>query len=152
MTGVRPPAIRSADVALSALTAGPRFNATLMGIFGAAALVIGGGAAYAVASLSAIQRRRELAVRAALGASLRQLVLPIIRQAIRCLVVGLLIGLPAGWAIASVFDAHLFLVTSGDVEIYGAVAVVMLGSTMVAVAGPAWRAARANPATELSRE
>lgn len=149
--GAGSPVIRSVDDALAAITAGSRFNGTVMATFGLVALLVGGGAVYAVTSVSASQRRKELAVRAALGASRWRLLAPVVGQSLRCLAVGLLVGLPIGRAVARLLDRELYAISSGDVHVYAIVAAVMFGSTACAAIVPAWRAATVCPFRELNR-
>jgi ABC-type antimicrobial peptide transport system permease subunit len=107
---------------------------------------------YSVLSFSVAQRARELGVRIALGADVSALVTLVLRQGLRAVVLGLVIGLAlaaaAGKAIASLlYDTSLY-----DPRVYIAVALTLLVSGSMAAAIPALRAGRVDPTESLRAE
>ncbi len=68
--------------------------AFVAGALGILALVLTAVGLYSVTSHLVVQRRREIGVRMALGASARQAVLRVLSEASRCVAAGLVIGFP----------------------------------------------------------
>jgi ABC-type antimicrobial peptide transport system permease subunit len=100
--------------------------------------------AYAVAA-----RRRELAIRMALGAAPRTLAWSVARQTTAMLAPGVAVGVVAAVLAAPALRALLYEVTPTDPIVF---AVTMLGVTAVALGSayvPARRAARVNPVVAL---
>jgi ABC-type lipoprotein release transport system permease subunit len=106
---------------------------------------------YALISFAADERRRELAIRAALGANQRGMLALMLRDAARVLAVGLVIGLGAAYGLTALLESLLLDVSADDPLTYGAAAlllgVVGLGAAML----PSWQAAKVDPLTALSR-
>jgi len=146
------PQIRRLDDAFRVLTAGRRFNASLMTAFGLVALFIGATGVYAVMSSLVMQQRRELGVRVALGATRRQIVAGVLRSVSGHLGLGLVAGLVAGRALSELFGSLLFGVRPGDVWVYAVVAVVLAAVGLLATLGPARRASRVDPMVTLRAE
>ena len=95
------------------------------------------------------ERRREFALRIALGArrdDIRRLVLG---EGFRWTTVGVAVGLPAAILAGRALGSFLFEVSPFDPVTYGAVLAVLAGSALVAVMVPAWRAARVDPLVVL---
>jgi ABC-type antimicrobial peptide transport system permease subunit len=144
--------IRSLDDAFRNITAGRRFNATLMSLFGVLAVVIGAAGVYGVMASVVAQQTRELGVRVALGATTGRIVGGVLSQAGRFLLAGLLIGLPAAWWASQSIAALLFEVRPTDVLPYAIVVGVMSATALVAAWIPARRAARVDPLVALRAE
>jgi putative ABC transport system permease protein len=122
----------------------PRLNATALGTFAAAALGLAALGLYGLLMLLVAQRRRELGVRLALGASPRDLARVVIVGAGRLvgagIALGLLLTLAAGYLLRSV----LFGVASYDPRaLAGSVAALALAA-LAAIVIPARQAARTN--------
>lgn len=150
--GTPPPEIRPLDEAFRILTAGRRFNASLMSAFGLVALFIGAAGVYAVMSSLVMQQRRELGVRVALGATRRQIIAGVLRGAAVYLGVGLVIGLIAGRLLSELFASLLFEVRPGDAYVYAIVAAILATVGLLAALGPARRASRVDPLVTLRAE
>ena len=73
-------------------SATPRFQAAVVGLFGVGALLLVLGGIYAITLFSVLRRRREIGVRAALGAGAMTLVAETVRRVARPLVIGTLAG------------------------------------------------------------
>ncbi len=137
---------------VSTATAGRRFALVLFEVFGVAALVLAAVGIYGVLSGSVTERIREIGVRAAMGASPRDIVSLIVGQGLRLTLVGVAIGL-AGAAVATRgLVTMLFGVTRLDPATYGAVIVLLVAVSAVACSVPAWRAARIDPSITLRSE
>ncbi|MEZ5320403.1 MAG: FtsX-like permease family protein, partial [Vicinamibacterales bacterium] len=150
--GTALPEVRTMDEAFRRLTAGRRFNAGLMSVFGLVALLIGAAGVYAVMSSLVVERRRELGVRLALGATPGRVLGGVLRDAAWYLGLGLAIGLVAGRVVSEVFASLLFGVRPGDLSVYVVVASILATVGLLAALGPARRAARVDPLVTLRAE
>lgn len=117
--------------------------------FGGLALLLAGVGLYGVIAYMAAQRRHEIGIRLALGASRRDVVLQVAGQITWLLAIGLLAGLAVCLPISRLVEGLVFGVTPRDALTYG------LAGTTLAIVGllagtlPAWRAARTNPTIVL---
>lgn len=123
----------------------PRLYAVLLGSLAILAVTIAGVGLFAVLSFLVSQRRRELAVHAALGASQLDLVRKVLRQGMRIASLGLACGLIGSVTLARSLSAMLYGVTPADTMSYAAVSTFLLLITVLACLGPALRAARIDP-------
>ena len=133
---------------VSTAVAGPRFTAFVIGAFAALALSLATAGLYGVLSFGVTQRRREIGVRAALGATPRDLVVMVLKHGMTVTVIGLGGSIVASWAMASV----LF-----GVEALDGVAFIIPTAVVLVVAAascylPARRAAAIEPAEVLVSE
>jgi predicted permease len=127
----------------------PRFLAVLFGSLAFAALGLTLVGLYAVANLESLQRRFEIGVRVALGASGRDIAARIFRSTVVPVVAGVTGGLIAvWWASASVRATVGELSVTGP-RVYGAAAALLIAAAIAASWLPARRAARVDPATVL---
>ncbi|HUF48470.1 MAG TPA: ABC transporter permease [Vicinamibacterales bacterium] len=147
-----PPSVTTLEDAFGVITAGRRFNATLMSIFGAIALFIGAAGVYGVMASTVAERTREIGVRVALGATTGRVTREVLGQTGRYLVVGLAIGLPAAMAISRLFTALFYEVRPTDAFVYVIVTAILLGVGLIAAFLPARRAARVDPIKALRAE
>lgn len=105
-----------------------------------------------VISRAVVERRRELAIRAALGATASQLVRLVARQGLGPVIVGALVGLGAAFASARLLQQFLFGVTPRAPLIFAGVAALVVAIAAVAALVPARRAAKTTPASALRAE
>jgi predicted permease len=145
----RPVRVMVIEDAFRAITADRRFNAGLMGIFGALALVIGLAGIYGVLSSLVAQRRREIGVRVALGATSSRIRHDVIVEGGRYIGAGLAIGLPAAWLVTRALGSLYFGVAPTDVSVYAVVAALIAAAGVLAALLPAHRAARVDPIVAL---
>lgn len=124
----------------------------LLGGFAAVALALAAVGIYGVMSYSVRRRTREMGTRLALGASRRDIITLVLRQAALVAGLGLAVGLLAGLAAARSLGTILYGVPPWDpLTVAGASA--LLGVTVLAAGYlPAWRAARTDPARTLIAE
>ncbi|MEZ5320232.1 MAG: ABC transporter permease [Vicinamibacterales bacterium] len=134
------------DVATVA-TSAHRFRAVLVATFAVLALLLAMVGVFGILSYAVQQRLREIAVRRALGATTRDVVVLVVRHAAGVIVAGVVVGL-AGAALAGrALAALLFGVRPLDPATFAAVVAALIVTSALAVAGPAWRATRVDPAT-----
>ena len=129
-----------------------RLNTLVAGAFAALALLLAAVGVYSIAAHVAAWRRYELGVRLALGATARQLVTLVVRQALRPVLVGALLGVGAAFASGRVLDSLLFEIGPADPGSFGAATVLLLGIALLASYVPARRASRADPFVTLKSE
>ena len=129
-----------------------RLNTLVAGAFAALALLLAGVGVYSIAAHVAAQRRYELGVRLALGATARQLVALVVSQALRPVLVGAALGVGGALASGRVLDSLLFEIGPTDPASFGAATVLLLGIALLASYVPARRASRADPFLTLKSE
>jgi putative ABC transport system permease protein len=129
-----------------------RFALVLLGLFAAVALVLSAVGLYGVISYTVAERRREIAVRMAVGASARGVLLLVIRRGLRPVVAGIAVGLAGTLALSRVLDAMLFGISRTDPLTLGAVVLVLFATAVVACLVPALRGARTAPMEVLRME
>jgi len=130
----------------------PRFAASILAAFGVSALVLAVVGVYGVLSFAMTRRRRELAVRIALGAHPSQVSWLVIGSGMRLAVLGVVVGVGAALAGRSVLTALLYEVTPTDPLVLAAVSVTLLGAAAAASWLPARRATTVSPAEVLRGE
>ncbi len=137
---------------VSASVAAPRFSASVLGGFAGVAVLLAAIGLYGVLSYGVSQRRREMGVRAAMGATRGQLVGLVVREGMAIVGLGLVIGLGAAVGLARLMAGVLFGVTPLDAWAYAAAPALMLMVAGLACAIPARRAASVDPAEALRCE
>jgi putative ABC transport system permease protein len=134
------------------LTAGRRFNATLLTFFALLAVGLALVGIYGVTSYAVTQRTRELGIRLALGAEPRQVVGLLVGENLRRVAWGVGFGLIAAAGATRVLAALLFEVSPSDAVTFGGTAVLLAGVALVATWIPARRATRVDPMVALRTE
>ena len=104
---------------------------------------------YGVLTHGVAQRSREIAIRGALGATARDVIALVVRDAVRLAVAGIALGGAAALAITRSLSALLYGVTSADGLTYGLVALVLAFVCVTVSWVPARRAAHVDPALAL---
>lgn len=126
-----------------------RYRTRLMLAFAALASVFAVTSFYGVLNRAVVRRRRELGIRSALGALRRDLMRLVVTHALRVAAAGLSIGLLAGYFATVTLESMLYETRRNDPLTLGAIALAMLGLTLLAAGQPAWRAARVEPMVVL---
>ena len=144
--------VKTMDEYISASVAAPRFNATLLVIFAAVALILTIVGLYGVMSYSVAQRTNEIGIRMALGAQTGDVLRLIVSQGFKLVLIGLGIGLAAALALMTIISSLLFGVTTKDPFTFGAVAVLLAVISLLACYIPARRATRLDPLHALRYE
>jgi putative ABC transport system permease protein len=136
----------------SRATARPRFRTTLVAAFAAMALILAMVGVFGVLAYSVQQRWREFAVRMALGASPQSVLRLVVGSMARIVGTGTAIGLAAAAALGQLISAFLFGVQPLDAVTFVSVAIVLGITAALAVAAPALRATRVDPASAFRTE
>ena len=129
-----------------------RLALSLVASFGAIALLLACIGIYGVLTYSVIQRRKEIAIRMALGASRAATIKLIVQQAGRMVVIGFILGAAAAWPAGRAVKSFLFGVRALDSTALLSSAAVLLAVCAAAAAIPAIRAAQTNPIEALRAE
>jgi predicted permease len=129
-----------------------RWVASGLGAMGMLAVLLAGAGLYAVMSYLVANRRHEMAVRLALGATPSDLSRLIVAQALRLSVPGLALGVFLAAIAARIARAMLLGVSPLDPIAFGGVAVLLTAVAVTATLVPALRAARLDPLATLRRQ
>jgi putative ABC transport system permease protein len=129
-----------------------RLNVLLMTAFATMALLLASVGLYAVVAQLTTRRRRELAIRMALGASDRQVLGLVLGQGVRLGAAGLALGLALALASTRVLTSMLHGVRPVDPITYAAVGCLLGLVVLAAAALPARRAMKLHPAAALRGE
>jgi len=121
-----------------------RFRMTLMSVFSAVAALFSLLGIYGVMSRSVARRRREMALRTALGAPSGRLVAMVLSEAGRIGIAGAVVGIALAIAGSRLLERLIWGVPRLDPLTYGAAAGVLLGATILAALAPARDAARSD--------
>jgi ABC-type antimicrobial peptide transport system permease subunit len=140
------------DAAIAESTARERFLLSLLTGFGALALVLAIVGIYGVVSYVVLRRRREIAVRIAMGARPGDIFTKVAGGTVSRATPGVAAGLIVAAAAAPWMQPLVFEMTTRDTATYGVVAAVLLGVAFFSAAVPARRAARLDPAITLREE
>jgi putative ABC transport system permease protein len=130
----------------------PRFATSVLIAFALLALTLASIGLYGVLSYGVSQRRRELGVRAALGAAPRDLVKIVAREGLGVAAIGLVAGLAGAALLTRFMQGALFGVEPLDVPSFAAAPIVLIAIAAVACILPARRAAATDPADALRCE
>jgi putative ABC transport system permease protein len=140
------------DRIISESVADRRFYTTATSAFAMVALLLTTVGLVVIVSRSVVERQRELAIRAALGATTSRLVRLVMRQGLVPVVAGAGLGIAAASAGASLLDQFLFHVTSREPGTYAGVGLLIVAVAAVATFVPARRVADTEPAGVLRAE
>jgi predicted permease len=134
---------------LAETVARPRAASLIGSVFAVIAVLVAAVGIYGVLSYAVQRRAREIAIRAALGASTRQLIGMVLGQSTRLVAVGLVFGLGGALLAGSALSGLLFGVRAWDPVSLAAASVLLGGVGTLAAWLPARRAVRVDPNTTL---
>ena len=133
-------------------TIGLQYLSAVMTVFGTLALLLAAVGLYAVIAYLVAQRRHEIGLRIALGATSVDVMRLTIGQALRLTLVGTLIGGALSIALSRVMEAALLGIASRDTLVLGTFAAILIGAALLAGYLPARRAAAIDPMIALRAE
>ena len=128
------------------------FTLVMLAIAASMALLLGVVGIYGVISYAVSQRRREIGIRAALGARQGELKRMFVRHALVLTGIGVVIGLSAAAGLTRLMSTLLYGITPLDPMTYIAVPLLLLTATVLASYVPAWRAASVDPVEALKAD
>jgi predicted permease len=131
---------------------GRRLPTYLLGGFALLAMLLACAGIYGVLSFVTAKRTQELGIRAALGASQRDLIGMVLRSGTMPVVIGLVTGLAGALWLSRFMQTLLFQVSPIDPVSLAGVALIFLSVAFLACFVPAWRASRIDPMAALRQE
>jgi predicted permease len=144
--------LRTMDQRLVGTLATARFNTLLLSMLGGIGLLLAASGIYGVVSYLVGQRRQEIGVRMALGATPASVVRLLMRQSMKPVALGTMLGLVAALGATRVLASQLFEVSRTDPLTIAVVAATLIAVALVASAVPARRAASIEPTRALQTE
>jgi len=129
-----------------------RLVSWLFALFSGMGVTLAAVGIYAVMACSVAQRTHEIGVRMALGARHADVLRLVIRQGMRVVGLGLLLGLVANFGLLRLLSSQLYEVRALDLPTYGAAVLLILLVALAACYLPARRATRVDPAVALRYE
>jgi putative ABC transport system permease protein len=144
--------LRTMDEQLSRSLTRRRFSVTLLTLFGGVAVVLAAVGLYGVLAFIVSQRRREIGVRIALGATARDVVADVLGHGLRLAALGMGLGIALALATTRVMAALLFGTSPTDVLTFAGAAALLTAIAIAASVIPALRASRVDPLIALRDE
>jgi len=144
--------LRSMDDVFADSVSRPRFLAQLLGLFAGLALLLAAIGTYGILSYSVSERRREIGIHMALGATRGNVLGMVLGQGFRMTLVGLVGGIAASFLLTRLLQAQLFNVKPSDPATMATVTVFIALVAIVACYIPASRATRVDPMVVLRDE
>ena len=127
-----------------------RFGTILVSLFGALALILTAVGVYSVLAQTVRNRRREIGIRMALGASRDSVLRLVVVRGLIPIAIGIGVGLVGAVALSGLLEAYLWGVRGTDAVTLGVAAAGILGVAIFACWIPAREAARVDPVTALA--
>lgn len=151
-TGVPVYQVATIDQLLSSSVAPQRFDLFLLMLFGALAVGLAAVGVYGALSFSVSQRTHEIGIRLALGAHPRDVLRLIIRQGMKLVCTGIVLGMAGAVALTRLMSSLLYGVSPIDPATFLAASVLLTTAAMMACYVPARRAMRVDPLIALHSE
>jgi putative ABC transport system permease protein len=145
-------AVHTMDEQLSNSLTRRRFSVTLLTAFGVTALALAAIGLYGVLAFIVAQRRREIGVRMALGASPRHVIADVLGQGLRLAVAGVAAGLVLALALTRLLSSMLYGTSATDVATFASVSLLLVVIAVGASVVPALRASRVDPLVALRED
>jgi putative ABC transport system permease protein len=129
-----------------------RFNMLLLAVFAGFALLLAAIGIFSVLSYSVKRRVREIGIRMALGAQVRDVLRLVVVEGMRPTLIGVAIGMAGALALGRVLANLIYGVKPTDPITFGAVSVLLAAVGLFASIIPAYRATRVEPMKTLRDE
>jgi macrolide transport system ATP-binding/permease protein len=131
---------------------GPRLAAGMATTFGVLALVLATMGLYSVMTYAVSQRTREIGIRMALGAQVRDVLRLVVSQGMYMALIGIVLGLTGAFLLTRALASLLLGVGTTDPVTFVGVPALLVAVALLACYIPARRAARVNPLLALRHE
>ena len=145
-------AIQTLEQIIATSVSDRRFNMLLLAAFAGVALALAGIGVYGVIAYSVGQRRREIAIRMALGAAPRDVFSLFVGDGLRLILMGTALGLAGAVGLTRLLGNQLYAVAPRDPWTFGGVTIVLAAIALLACWMPARRAMRVDPMVALRHE
>jgi putative ABC transport system permease protein len=149
---VAPSEVQAIDSVVEQQTARHRLVMMTLTLFGAVATVLCAFGLYATVALSSQGRRREYAIRVALGSSRSRVCWMVVRQSLILAGAGAVAGVLLASAGTQAIASLLHGVTAGDQATFATAVATMLALAVLSASLPALKAARIDPVETLKSE
>jgi len=123
-----------------------------MNVFAATALLLAAIGIYGLLAYSVAQRRQEIGIRMALGATRSGVVGLVVGQGLRLVLGGIAIGIAGAVGLTRFLETMIFGITTSDVITFASAPILLALVAMFATLLPALWAARIDPVTALRQE
>ena len=144
--------VATMDQLLSSTLATQRFNLFLLVLFAALALGLAAIGIYGVLAFSVSRRRQEIGIRLALGARPGDVLRLVVRQGMRLVMAGIVLGVAGALALTRLMSSLLYGVSATDPATFILVSVLLAIVAFIACCVPARRAMRLDPIAALRAE
>jgi len=144
--------IKTMDDVVNETLASQRFSTVLLALFAALALVLASVGIYSVLSYIVRGRRREIGIRAALGARTPDVVRLVVAEGMTPTVIGVAAGAAAALASGRLLEKMVFGVSASDPLTLVLVSATLLLVALAASVVPAYRASRLDPSDVLRED
>jgi putative ABC transport system permease protein len=144
--------VQTIEELVEQLTGGQRFTAALLSCFAAGGLLLAVVGIYGVVSWIVAQRKQELAVRLAIGASRSTVLWLVLKQSLTMAAVGATLGLLGAAAVQRLTSGLLFGISPLDPVTFACAALTLLAVAVIASAIPGSRILGIDPATTLRQD
>ena len=144
--------VRTMEQALAQSVEARRFSMILLVVFALLALTLAAVGIYGVISYSVAQRTREVGIRMALGAKTIDVLNLVVRDGLKLVLIGIVIGLAGALLLTRLMTTLLFGVTATDAVTYVTVALGLILVAFIACCIPARSATKVDPLVALRFE
>jgi putative ABC transport system permease protein len=144
--------VKTMDQSVDEALAGNRFNAVLFGTFAGVALLLAAVGIYGVMAFTVAQRTHEIGLRMALGAGRGQVLMGVLKEGMVTASIGIVLGTFGAYFVGRTLQGMWYGVEAVDPIAFGVVALLLLGSAMLACLVPARRAASVDPMVALRQD
>jgi predicted permease len=128
------------------------FTLIMLGVAGGMALLLGVIGIYGVIAYSVSQRTREIGIRMALGAQQKTLTGMFVRHGLTLTAIGVAFGFVSAFVVVRLMSSLLFKVSPVDPVAYGAAAIGLVGTALLASYLPSRRVSTVDPVEALRAE
>ncbi len=129
-----------------------RLNTLLLTLFAGIALTLALIGVYSVMSYLVVQNTREIGIRIALGAQMRDVLRLVVGQGMLLTGIGIGIGIGLAFGLTRLMEGLLFGVTATDTMVFATAPVILIAVALLACLIPAWRATKVDPILALRYE
>jgi predicted permease len=129
-----------------------RVAATVLGVFGAVALLLSAIGIYGITSYAVAQRTHEIGIRLALGAQLSDVLKLVLSHGLKLTMIGAVLGLFGAYLATRAITSVLYGVSATDPLTFGVVSLLLIGVALLACYVPSRRATKVDPLIALRNE
>jgi putative ABC transport system permease protein len=144
--------VRTMQAILDQSMSDRRMSMLLLAAFASLALLLAAFGLYGVLAYTVRRRMREIGIRIALGASVRDVLRLVALESLRPTVAGIALGLAGSFMLSTLLTKLLYGIRPNDPATFAAVALILAVVAMIASVVPAWRATRVDPLQVLRDE